>query len=65
MFDNQEEKEKQKITLDLTYFQPIIEPQPTQNMSTTVCNPVIIIRSSCSPTVTLTLPCIMEMKNVS
>lgn len=31
-------------------------------MSTTVCNPVIIIRSSCSPTVILTLPFVMEIK---
>ncbi|MFS7976960.1 hypothetical protein Hanom_Chr10g00898521 [Helianthus anomalus] len=32
-----------------------MDPHPTQNMSTTVCIPVIIIRSSFSPTVTLTL----------
>lgn len=45
---------------NLTYFHPTMEPHPTQNMSTTVCIPVIIIRSSFSPTVTFTLPCILE-----
>jgi len=32
-----------------------MDPHVTQNMSTTVCHPVIIIRSSFSPTVTFTL----------
>lgn len=62
-FENQKvKKESKKETEDLTYFQPRIEPQPTQNMSTTVCNPVINIRFSSSPTVTLTLRCIIEIK---
>lgn len=46
-----------RAAAQLTYFHPTIEPQPTQNISTTVCNPVIIIRSSSSPMVTFTLLC--------
>lgn len=38
-----------------TYFQPTREPQLTQKMSATVCQPVIMTRCSFSPTVTLTL----------
>lgn len=40
---------------NLTYFHPTIDPHPTQKMSATVCNPVIIILSSLSPEVTFTL----------
>jgi len=40
---------------NLTYFQPTIDPQPTQKMSATVCNPVIIGLSSVSPRETFTL----------
>ena len=40
---------------NLTYFQPTINPQPTQKMSATVCNPLVIILSSFSPTETFTL----------
>lgn len=48
-------RERNQVAKILTYFHPTIDPQPTQNMSTTVCIPVIIIRSSCSPTLTFTL----------
>ena len=44
------------LTHNLTYFQPTIDPQPTQKMSATVCNPVIIGLSSISPIETFTLP---------
>lgn len=40
---------------NLTYCQPTIDPQPTQKMSATVCNPVIICLSSISPIETFTL----------
>lgn len=40
---------------NLTYLQPTIDPQPTQKMSATVCNPVIMCRSSVSPGETFTL----------
>lgn len=46
----------------LTYFHPTIDPHPMQNMSLTVCIPVIIIRSSLSPTVTFTLSNIREVQ---
>ncbi|KAL3834849.1 hypothetical protein ACJIZ3_009585 [Penstemon smallii] len=39
----------------LTYFHPTLEPQRVQNISATVCSPVIIILSSFSPTVTFAL----------
>ena len=38
-----------------TYFQPSTVLQPTQEMSATVCIPVISNRSSLGPTVRLTL----------
>jgi hypothetical protein len=40
---------------NLTYFHPTMDPQPTQKISETVCIPVIIMRSSFTPGVTLTL----------
>lgn len=43
------------VPLNLTYFHPTIDPQPTQKMSATVCNPVIINLSSFTPKETLTL----------
>ena len=41
---------------NLTYFQPTIDPHPTQKMSATTCSPVIILLSSFSPTNTFALP---------
>lgn len=40
---------------DLTYVHPTTDPHLTQKMSATVCNPVIIILSSLTPTVTFAL----------
>jgi hypothetical protein len=45
----------QIIIINLTYFHPTISPQPTQKISETEYIPVIVMRSSFSPTVTLTL----------
>lgn len=47
--------ELQVFEQDLTYLHPTSEPHRTQNVSTTVCTPVIIILSSFSPVVTFTL----------
>jgi hypothetical protein len=48
--------EKQSgIKAVVTYFHPRMDPQVTQKMSQTVCRPVVIIRSSFSPTFTFTL----------
>lgn len=62
--ETKELKIRSLMNMKLTYFHPTIEPHPTQNMSTTVCIPVIIIRSSFSPTVTFTLQCAKEEQDI-